>query len=80
MPPDPALATVRTWKRGTPAPSLAVAASKVFDLKLPVDEAAAGYQTIGFPASDQDPPSPVIQVKPQQKQIMSKPVRCRASE
>jgi hypothetical protein len=48
MPPDPALATVRTWKRGTPAPSLAVAASKVFHLKLPVDEAATGYQTMDF--------------------------------
>jgi hypothetical protein len=39
---------MRTCKRGTPAPSLAVAASKVFDLKLPVDEAAAGCQTMEF--------------------------------
>jgi len=48
MPPDPAPATMRTWKRGTPASSLAVAASKVFDLKLSVDEAAAGYETMDF--------------------------------
>jgi hypothetical protein len=43
MPPGAAPATTPTWKRGIPAPSLAVAASKVFDLKLPsLDEAAAG--------------------------------------